>query len=146
MVKTSKSAPEGRPYTRSETAFNADLREVMRAGGLTVLHIREADEVGVWDLLIAWEVWDGSHKLMSHQHMWMELKVLDEPLRPSQVTFARNHGTECKVVVRLQAGSSFKIMHDDDKREIAWGADFRLFPWAAFCGRQTDLFYNGKVR
>lgn len=82
----------------NETAFNADLRAVMRTQGLGVLHIREADQPGTADLLI-WQDWQSSSS-------WVELKVGDHQVEPHQWQFLEERAKEgfpC-FVVTLKGG------------------------------------------
>lgn len=62
----------------NETEFNASLRGVMRAQGLRVTHVKEADQPGVLDLIV---------RAPGLPPVWMELKIGDEAVRPSQVDF-----------------------------------------------------------
>lgn len=73
------------PKNADETWFNAFLREVMRAQGLRVIHVREADTPGPSDLI----VWSGSEVLG-----WVELKVDGKPLEKSQKEFLRERDAE----------------------------------------------------
>lgn len=66
----------------SETEFNARLRSLMRAQGLKAIHVREADEPGVLDLVVY-----QSEALYG----WLELKVDNEAVRTSQKEFLRDH-------------------------------------------------------
>ncbi len=143
-MASSRSKPDSsaRPYTRSETAFNADFREVLRAQDLGVLHVRDTDTPGVFDLLCTYEDWDG--RKMSVQHFWVELKVWDEPLRPSQITFQRERGTEVMFVLRLREGYAVRVNNRDDQKEIWWTADFRLHDWRETFMRQVAIEYNRK--
>lgn len=142
MASSRSKSEKSQPYTRSETAFNADLREVLKSQGLGVLHVRETDTPGAFDLLCTYEDW--RDKRMSVPHFWVELKVMDEPLRPSQVTFQRDRGTEVMFVLRLREGYSAQLKNGDDKHEILWTADFRLHSWKHVFERQVEVSYNGK--
>jgi hypothetical protein len=119
------------PYTRSETVFNADLREVLKAQGLGVLHVRETDTPGTYDLLLTF-----SDNI--RPSWWVELKVMDEPLRPSQITFHRERHNESMFVMRLREDHAVQLNTRDDKREILWAADFRLHQWAETFHRQFE--------
>lgn len=68
------------PRSMNETEFNARMRSALRAHGLQVVHVREADQPGALDLA----VWEGTRMLG-----WIELKVDREAVRPSQIDFAR---------------------------------------------------------
>lgn len=121
------------PYTRSETAFNADLREVLKAQGLGALHIRETDTPGAFDLLCTYPLWAASH-------FWVELKIMDEPLRPSQITFQRERSSEAMFVMHLREGYAVRLCDRLDKREILWVVDFRKHRWVEEFNRQFE--YN----
>lgn len=69
----------------TETKFNSELRSVLRAQGLGVLHIREADQPGPTDLLI----WEGRRVLA-----WAELKVGDNDTDPQQDQFIKAREAE----------------------------------------------------
>lgn len=78
-----------------EGDFNLSIRTIMRAQGLKAIHIREADDPGASDLIVA----KGPRILA-----WAELKMDNEPLRPSQVEFLRAMDTN--------AGNAFVLrMH-----------------------------------
>lgn len=133
MVTRSKSDPLGRPYTRSETAFNADLREVLRmTAGFSALHVREADLPGVFDLLVTEKLAAGALP-RPLRFLWLELKVGNEEVRPSQVNFHRDRtalGESC-LIGRLRenhavALSSLGPVHET---EHLWVADFRTHCW-----------------
>ncbi len=64
----------------SETEFNKTLRGVLSMHGLVAIHIKEAHFPGVADLL----VFKGRQI-----KAWLELKIDDEEVRPSQREFLR---------------------------------------------------------
>lgn len=131
MASSRSKSEKSQPYTRSETAFNADLREVLKSQGLGVLHVRETDTPGAFDLLV-------NFRTSIRPSWWVELKVMDEPLRPSQITFQRERNTESMFVIRLREDYSVQLNTRDDKREILWAADFRLHRWAETFHRQFE--------
>lgn len=147
-MASSRSKPDSsdQPYTRSETAFNADLREVLRAQGLGVIHVRETDTPGAFDLLVT-ETHErtrhGVSQLIPHRFMWIELKVMDEDLRPSQRTFARSHreAGELLMVIRLRADHAVQVLESTAARELLWTGDFTKFGWAGWLRRQLDDHY-----
>lgn len=98
-----------------ESDFNSALRRVLRLQGLRVIHIVEADETGVSDL----EVWLGNTILA-----WMELKVDNEKLRPSQVEFLRERDRESgnAFVVRL-AGNTGVLSVERPPLVTGWSTD-----------------------
>lgn len=142
----SKPDSSEQPYTRSETAWNADLREVLRAQGLGAIHIRETDTPGAFDLLITethTRLLRGVDRSMPHRFMWLELKLWDEEIRPSQRTFARSHyeAGELLLVARLRAGRAVQIRESTDSREVLWIGDFTKFGWAVWLRRMLDEHY-----
>jgi len=77
---------------KNETQFNAQLRKYLRARGFSVIHIKEADETGVFDLL----VYKGSRILA-----WIELKMKDNVVEVSQREFMREEkakGIPCMII------------------------------------------------
>lgn len=118
----------------SETAFNFRMREILRAQGLRCLHVRDTDTPGVCDLLVWHRRYDGEM-----QAIWLELKIGDEELRPSQIEFMHNESSEGAptYVVRLYGERHVKlsvpILHRKGSftmvREID---DFKTFNWPNF--------------
>jgi len=140
----SKPDSSGQPYTRSETAFNADLREVLRAQGLGVVHVREADNPGVFDLHVSRSYRrrkDGP--LHPHRYLWVELKIEHEELRPSQKTWARERVAlgELLLVARLRTGEAIQIMDYLSQREVLYLPTFRLQNWTTLLDRLLDEHY-----
>jgi hypothetical protein len=88
----------------SETEFNAELRKVLRAHGIRAIHIREADQPGVLDLLC----YDGDRILG-----WLELKIKNTAVRTSQREFIkdRHKDVEDCCIIRLHS--------DDGQIEVA---------------------------
>lgn len=85
----------------NETKFNSELRTVLRAQGLGVLHIREADQPGAADLAI----WQG------RRLTWVELKIEDHEVEPHQWQFLeeqKNNGGMA-FVVRLRGDCGVQI-------------------------------------
>lgn len=62
-----------------ETVFNKWMRSRIRGRGYQCIHIREADIPGPLDLL----VWDAEYPA------WIELKLNDREVEPSQLEFLR---------------------------------------------------------
>lgn len=67
-----------------ETEFNLRMRQVIRAHGFRCLHIREADEPGVLDLIVY---------LQNVIFAWIELKRDNEEVRTSQIQFMKSHSS-----------------------------------------------------
>lgn len=122
----SKLGSSDQPYTRSETAFNADLRAVLRSQGLGVLHVRETDTPGAYDLLCTRRAPD---PFEFARHFWVELKVMDEPLRPSQILFQRDRPDEPMFVLRLREGYSVTLLNRNDTLQLLTVEDFRVCGW-----------------
>jgi hypothetical protein len=141
FLVSSRSKPElsGQPYTRSETAFNADFREVLKAQGLGVLHIRETDTPGAFDLLVTIVRLD-----WPPQHVWIELKVMDEEMRPSQVNFHRERKAldELTLVARLLNEHTVSIRDGLDREELLKADNFYAFSWRVALGRLANDFYS----
>lgn len=74
----------------SETALNAAMRGVFRTAGLRCAHVKEADQPGPLDLI----VWKGRALVC-----WIEVKLDDEPVRPSQTEFFREND-DCTILMR----------------------------------------------
>lgn len=70
---------------KNEAEFNARMRAMFRHCGLQCLHIREADVPGPSDLV----VWHGQQLVA-----WIELKIDNEEVRPSQKEFLRDRQLE----------------------------------------------------
>jgi hypothetical protein len=124
-----------------ETKFNAKLRRILKAQGFGVTHIREADEQGVFDLL----VWKGRR-----MEAWVELKVRSEPMRESQTIWARKPelaaiplmvaraiGPEHQVVVQVATDGDWHeltiVKAIDDYRTVWWASVFEE-QWARMAG------------
>lgn len=73
----------------SEAEFNTAVRGVLRGRGLQCIHVREADVPGPLDLV----VWLGRALVC-----WIELKIDDQEVRPSQKEFIRDNGNNCIVM------------------------------------------------
>jgi hypothetical protein len=113
---------------------------VLRAQGLGVKHIRETDAPGAFDLLCSYEAWNNGR--MSVPYFWVELKIMDEPLRPSQITFQRDNGTEVMFVMRLREGAAVQILNRDSAVELAWVSDFRKHAWKPFFVARVEYEFN----
>jgi hypothetical protein len=81
----------------TETDLNWHMREALRAQSYRALHIREASETGVFDLLVyapGGMIAGGEYKDQVI-HAWIELKVenskADSNVRSSQREFGRDH-------------------------------------------------------
>lgn len=115
------------PEFVSETQFNAALRDVLRGQGLKVLHLRECDQDGPSDLI----VWRGIMVLA-----WAELKMNNEPLRPSQKEFLREVGPAGNAyVIRCFGSVQVLVLRNDDPlwsslKNVQWVPDFRTFDWS----------------
>lgn len=114
----------------TETEFNAAFRAVLRTQGLGGLHIREADQPGVSDLV----VWQGRSL-----QAWAELKVDDRAVEPQQMQFLQERETE--------SGSAYVIRFNNNTgltyvaRPLSTGLvmvdvfpNFRLVKWKEFFG------------
>lgn len=66
----------------NETKFNEAVRNLLTARGLQCVHVREAHKPGPLDLVVWW-----GRILVA----WIELKVDDEEVRPSQKEFIRDN-------------------------------------------------------
>lgn len=85
----------------SETDYNWHCREALMTQGCRALHIREAHEVGVADLLVyrqeaARVIIDGKTMLSEDLQVisaWLELKIVNDlgEIRPAQKEFMRDH-------------------------------------------------------
>lgn len=115
----------------NETKFNAELRAVLRVQGLQALHIREADQPGVSDLV----VWRGRALVA-----WLELKIDDHEVEPQQEQFQKDRlkeGAEA-YIVRLIGVVPSQVMvarYSEVYREfvtIAIVPDFYKEDWAKF--------------
>lgn len=135
----SKPDSSAQPYTRSETAFNADLREVLRAQGLGVMHIRETDTPGAFDLLID-DVKDG----WPPRYLWAELKLMDKELEPSQRTFYRTRLArgDLLCVIRLREDHAVLVRDGQDIKEHLWIADYRIHDWKKTFGKLLSDYYS----
>lgn len=95
-------------------------------------HVRETENPGAFDLLIKWE-----HR-GSPRYCWLELKLQDKPLEPSQQSFLRVRGDgELLMIGRLYDDHIVKI-NTTEERELLWSADFRLAKWQPFFDRTYD--------
>lgn len=134
-----KPGPLEHPYTRSEAEFNADLREVLKSQGLGALHIRETDNPGAYDLLITLPLpgWPP-------QHLWAELKILDEELRPSQRAFQRERSQleEVTLIIRLRDKNSIEIRSGSDYKRYLTVPDFHLLEWVKTFKELITVFYS----
>jgi hypothetical protein len=115
------------PYTTDEGVFNADYRSLLRLHGLSVLHVRETDIPGAFDLCI----WRGTRLLG-----WSELKIGNEELRPSQKEFARAYKTSPLYVIRLwdedQALIQIPVLGNPWEFHTYRIVNFRTFDWRGF--------------
>lgn len=136
-----RSKPDSsvQPYTRSETAFNADLREALRTQGLGAIHVRDTDTPGAYDLLIT-HVRQG----WPPQSLWAELKVMDKELEPSQRTFFRTRIAmgELLTVIRLREDHAVLVRDGQDIKEHLWIADYRLHDWKKTFGKLLSDYYS----
>lgn len=98
----------------AETPFNAMLRVALKRQNLKCIHIRETENPGVLDLI----VYKGSWLVA-----WVELKVADEKVRPSQIDFMRAHPDNSMVVRLQETGDTWSIEVSryplEDKRILA---------------------------
>lgn len=140
-MASSRSKPESsaQPYTRAETAFNADLRAVLKTQGLGALHVRETDTPGAYDLLISYT----EHGLPP-QHLWAELKLMDKPLEPSQRTFYRERHAldEMLLVIRLREDHSVLVKDGVDGKEHLWVGDFQTHDWKGTLRKLLNDYYS----
>lgn len=135
----SKPDSSAQPYTRSETAFNADLREVLRAQGFGVIHVRDADTPGTYDLLIT-QVKEG----WPPHNLWAELKVMDKELEPSQRTFYRTRLAmgDLLTVIRLREDHTVLVRDGQDIKEHLWVADYRIHDWKKTFSKLLTDYYS----
>lgn len=103
---------------KAELQFSRDLRSELRARGLGVLVIVEADEPGPSDLMVF------EKEMVSVLLGWLELKVDDEALRPSQVEFlrARDKETGNAFVVRLESATGV-VTIERPAKPSGWSTD-----------------------
>ena len=117
----------------TETEFNRQMREVLRAQGMRCLHIREADQPGVLDLIV-WTV----IPLPRTPPRWLELKIGDEEVRPSQVDFMWGTADPARcIILRLRGDKKVDLevpVPDSKGNFMSHGyiEDFRKFDWANF--------------
>lgn len=106
-----------------EDQHNRELRRVLRAQKFRVLHVREADEVGVLDLIV-WR----NRQLLG----WVELKVDDGQLRTAQREFIRGELRDGgKVyVIQFDGESSGCYVTDMRSSHVAIVMDYKNFDWA----------------
>ena len=145
-MASSRSKPDlsAQPYTRSETVFNADLREVLRAQGFGVVHVREADNPGVYDLHVSSTFQRRKNGPMHpHRYAWIELKIEHEELRLSQRGWARERTAagELLLVARLRAGEGIQLMDYLGLREVRYILNFRTQDWAGLLNHLLDEHY-----
>jgi hypothetical protein len=135
----SKLESLAQPYTRAETAFNADLRAVLKAQGLGALHVRETDTPGAYDLLVTID-----EQGWPPQHLWAELKLMDKPLEPSQRTFYREHHAlnEMLLVIRLREDHSVIVRDGVDGKEHLWVGDFQTHDWKSTFKKLLSDYYS----
>lgn len=114
-----------------EIDFNSSMRSTLRLHGLNALHIREAEVPGPSDLI----VWKGDKIIV-----WAELKVDDEPLRPSQVEFMRARDNESgnAVVIRMM-GNTGIITVERPLKPDGWSVDNRDLIVLYRTMRQTEF-------
>lgn len=110
---------------REETKFNLNFRTLLRAHKLGAIHIREADEVGVADLMI-YAPPQGPLDFHSRFLGWVELKVGNNPLDTSQKDFLKK---ECLKDVRVYVAryhpaseqvAMFKGHYNRTAQEMDW--------------------------
>jgi hypothetical protein len=116
----------------TETEFNADFRAVLRTQGLGNLHIREADQPGVSDLVI----WQDRIILA-----WVELKV--------ELNTPESHQDQWAKAREAESGNAYYIRLLDTKKGLvsvyilnpdfpnswmclSWGINYRLTKWAVY--------------
>lgn len=112
----------------NETEFNAALRGTLRVQGLKALHIREADETGVSDLVI----WQGRTLVA-----WAELKVDNHELEGAQHQFLLDREKESGNAYLIRFSNTSGLTRVS--RPVAEGVlhvatvdNFRLTEWTAF--------------
>jgi hypothetical protein len=104
-----------KPLNVLEKDFNATMRICLRGRGLEAIHIVEADLPGPADLI----VYHGATIIA-----WLELKIDDEALRPSQVEFLRRHDklSGNAFVVRMAGGTGI-VSIERPQRVDGWSTD-----------------------
>lgn len=124
---------------RNETEFNSWMREVLRSAGLGCLHIREADIPGPSDLII----WKGPRIIA-----WIELKIDDEPVRPSQKEFLRERRKEGSLAL------VFRFKSEAEEIEVCMAEQTAPFAtvdvrdpanWADRLTRWNELFTGKRI-
>ena len=86
-----------------ETEWNRQMREALMMQGYRALHIKEAHETGVADLMVYSLVYPQTWTEDNIQtiNAWLELKILtggtlDSIVRPAQREFMRDHWSMCR--------------------------------------------------
>lgn len=85
--------------TMSETDWNWHIRQSLHKQGYRALHVREANETGVADLLVYRSLLTSSGAIVHYQviEAWLELKVVRigetgvDLIKPGQREFMRDH-------------------------------------------------------
>lgn len=122
----SPKLPRQAAELKDETALNRQFRVALRADGLSVTHLRETDFPGATDLI----VWDGVEILG-----WVELKMGDEKLRPSQVEFMTERLRESSRVYvgrysSKDGGFEFgRYLGRQVIQTLEVAHNFRTYPW-----------------
>ena len=114
---------------KNETELNRSFRSTLTLQGMRARHIRESDHPGTFDLL----VYVGSRIVA-----WVELKIDDGKLEPSQKEFARDTDPFCGCCYVARGFRDSHVMEvyrgatSDDWSTlvpITTVPDFRTFPW-----------------
>lgn len=137
----------------NETEFNWHMRNALMDRGFRALHIREAHETGVADLLVyrqdVGSTFPDRPKGQQVIEAWLELKAVDvisgweREIRPAQRQFMREHwgmGHNALFVVLCRKEGNVRIHQGDLKggaRVVS--CDLGLIDW-------NDLFYHFKKR
>lgn len=133
---------------RDETDFNWHMRQALMDQGFRTLHIREANETGVADLVVYESLANVAqpHEYMNYQiiRAWLELKMEWDPrfgnVRTGQKEFMRDHWRIGKnalfvfrdlpnMVLRVRQGDlkGREIQVTDDPYGVRWQEVFARF-------------------
>lgn len=137
LVTKSSRTPEQRA-SWTETDLNWHMRQALMEQGFRAIHVREANEPGVFDLLVYEQSAEGVGPLQIVR-AWLELKM-DRPAKPakievSQKEFGRDHwrigqnAMFCTYEVR--ADSMFLQQGDLKGRILEVSGDPRAVDWRA---------------
>ena len=127
---------------KDETEFNGAVRDVFTAHGLRCVHVREAHTPGPLDLV----VWRGRVMVA-----WIELKIDNEEVRPSQKEFIRADPARC-IILRWRTKEQAVFIEWPDLPKappyrLTWN-EFRgdwsrhLAEWATECDEQAAKACN----